>query len=75
MNIEKTFFVNGSKFSCKLNHLLLSSLVEKFLEKKNIEVKKVAVALNQTLIKKSKWEKTKIHENDRIEIVIPFAGG
>ena len=46
MNIEKTFFVNGSKFSCKLNNLLLSSLVEKFLEKKNIEVKKVAVALN-----------------------------
>ena len=27
------------------------------------------------MIKKSKWEKTKIHENDRIEIVIPFAGG
>ena len=32
------------------------------------------MALNETLVKKSEWNKTKISENDRIEIVVPFAG-
>ena len=40
-----------------------------------IKAKKIAVALNYNLVKKSKWEKTKICENDRIEIVVPFSGG
>jgi thiamine biosynthesis protein ThiS len=50
-------------------------LIEKFIEKKDIDSKNIAVALNETLIKKSEWNKTKVSENDRIEIVVPFAGG
>ena len=71
----KTFIINGNAFDCDLNNLVLVELIESFLRKNKIKAKKIAVALNYNLVKESKWKKTKICENDRIEIVVPFAGG
>ena len=75
MNTEKNFFINGLNYKYKLSEFHLNCLIEKFIEKKDIDSKNIAVALNETLIKKSEWNKTKVSENDRIEIVVPFAGG
>ena len=75
MIIEKNFFINGLNYKYKLSDFDLSCLVDKFIEKKGINSQNIAVALNETLIKKSEWKKTKVSENDRIEIVVPFAGG
>ena len=62
-------------FKCKLSNYSLGCLIDKFMEINCINSKNIAVALNENLIKKSEWNKTKISENDRIEIVVPFAGG
>ena len=75
MNIEKNFLINGLNYKYKLSDFYLSCLIDKFIEKKDIDSQNIAVALNETLIKKSEWKKTKVSENDRIEIVVPFAGG
>ncbi len=72
---EKKFIVNGNEFRCRLDSFLLSNLINEFLKKQKIQSKKLAVALNDDLIIESNWQKTKIFENDRIEIVTPFAGG
>jgi thiamine biosynthesis protein ThiS len=71
----KTFIINGNNFDCDLEDLVLVELIENFLRKNKIKPKKIAVALNNNLVKESKWKKTKICENDRIEIVVPFCGG
>ena len=36
--------------------------------------KNMAVALNNKIIKKEDWTKTKIQNSDRLEIVMPFPG-
>ncbi len=41
----------------------------------NIEPKGVAVALNEMIIPKSKWNDTMINENDNVEIVHAVQGG
>lgn len=71
----KTFIINGNNFDCDLDDLVLVELIDCFLRKKQINAKKIAVALNNNLVKESRWKKTKICENDRIEIVVPFCGG
>ena len=75
MNTKKNFFINGLNYRYKLSNFHLSCLIDKFIEKKGIDSNNIAVALNEKLVKKSEWNKTKVSENDRIEIVIPFAGG
>ena len=37
--------------------------------------KNMAVALNNKIVKKEDWTKTKIQNSDRLEIVMPFPGG
>ncbi|MGB1360566.1 MAG: sulfur carrier protein ThiS [Alphaproteobacteria bacterium] len=41
----------------------------------SIDTKGVAVALNEQVITKSKWNETNLNDNDVIEIVKPFQGG
>lgn len=71
----KNFIINGNNFDCNLEDLVLVELIDNFLRKNKIKAKKIAVALNNNLVKESKWKETKIYENDRIEIVVPFCGG
>ena len=44
-------------------------------ERKKIPLKKVAIELNQEIIDKSKLNKIKLKNNDRIEIVHFIGGG
>ena len=47
----------------------LINVLEKY-KKKNM-----AVALNNKIVKKEDWTKTKIQNSDQLEIVMPFPGG
>ncbi len=69
------YIINGKKFKCNLYEPRLTELIEKFL---NVDVdtnSMIAIAVNNELIQRSKWNKTIVKLNDKIEIVAPFFGG
>ncbi|MDC3091184.1 sulfur carrier protein ThiS [Rickettsiales bacterium] len=51
--------------------ITLFDILEKYLKQN----KNIAVALNFRLVSKSEWKKTKINDQDSIEVVSPFPGG
>jgi len=61
--------VNGEAREVEEN-LSLSSLLEKL----NLPVMRVAVELNQTVVRRATWAETTLRENDKVEIV-HFVGG
>ncbi len=61
--------INGVESEVKEN-LSLSSLLETL----DLPVARVAVELNQTVVRRSTWAETMLIENDKIEIV-HFVGG
>ena len=72
---KKIFLINGSSFVCKLKNPNLNDLIEIFLTENKKLSTKIAVAVNNILVERSKWKKKKISFNDKIEIVSPFSGG
>ena len=62
INGENKVFESSGEF-------YLINVLEKY-KKKNM-----AVALNNKIVKKEDWTKTKIKNSDRLEIVMPFPGG
>jgi thiamine biosynthesis protein ThiS len=72
---KKIFLINGSSFVCKLKNPNLNDLIEIFLTENKKLSTKIAVAVNNILVERSKWKKKKISFHDKIEIVLPFSGG
>jgi len=72
--MNEFYHVNGKKknFS-KGKEIYISDLVNEIFGNNN--KKQLAIALNFKLVCKSKWRKTKIKQNDKIEIVSAFTGG
>ncbi len=68
MNIK----LNGEELIIDNKISLYDFVLQRF---NNIEPKGVAVALNETIIPKSKWNDTVISENDNVEIVHAVQGG
>ncbi|RPI17396.1 MAG: sulfur carrier protein ThiS [Ignavibacteriae bacterium] len=68
MNIK----INGEE-SVLDSKITLNEFITKRLNGK--EPRGIAVALNMTIIPKSKWDETVINENDEIEIVTAVQGG
>jgi len=68
MNIK----INGEDIILK-EQMNLSDFVKMRLN--TTEPKGVAVAMNDTIIPKSKWKDTVVNENDNIEIVHAVQGG
>ncbi len=62
--------VNGKYVNIDKNQAL-----SKLLKKLKIPIKKVAIELNQEIIDKKNINKTKIQNNDKIEIVHFIGGG
>ena len=62
INGENKVFESSGEF-------YLINVLEKY-KKKNM-----AVALNNKIVKKEDWTKTKIQNSDQLEIVMPFPGG
>lgn len=49
--------------------------VAQLLSDLNIDVKKVAVELNLSILSRSEYSTVRLNENDRVEIVLPVGGG
>lgn len=68
------FFVNGEKYKMTAKKcFLLSDFITTYT--KNKKRNNLAVAVNNKLIVKSKWNSVKLKKNDKIEIVSPYPGG
>ena len=74
-NLINIYLINGKNFKCNLENPCLYDLMSFFLKKKIDEKCKLAVAVNDKLIKRDNWKRKKINLSDRIEIVTPFFGG
>ncbi len=61
---------NGEKLSIKENNL-----GQLLAEKSLLEKTGIAVAINSSVVSKSKWNDTILHENDDILIITAAAGG
>ena len=63
------------KFNGEILSVQVSSLSELMLDQNLNEKTGIAVAINSTVISKSKWDETKLQENDEILIITAAAGG
>ena len=72
---KNKYLINGEIFECELKDPLLNDLIRKFLQNDEVDSLKIAVAVNNVIIEKNKWNKQKIKFEDKIEIVAPFFGG
>jgi len=52
-----------------------ASSIETMVTQLNLEPKGIAIAVNQTVISKSEWNKTHLKENDNITIIKATQGG
>ena len=52
-----------------------SMTVEKLIELFNFQQYQLAVALNNQVVPKTKWQQTLLHENDHIIIIKAVSGG
>ena len=65
------YFVNN-----ELKEILEStSLFDVLVQMKIANQKGIAVAINNSVIPKSEWEKYKLNENDRVTIITATQGG
>ena len=70
MNNKKAFFLNGHKFIF-IKDITLNQIIDYFDYQNAIFV----VEYNDLICKQTKWKKTKICLNDRIEIISIVGGG
>ena len=66
-----TVFVNDKEISLPEDTISLAEL----LQQQNIPENGIAVAVNQQVISKSKWNTTHINNNDKIIIITATQGG
>ena len=52
-----------------------ASSIEAIVAQLEIDSKGIAIAVNQTVISKSEWDKTELKENDNITIIKATQGG
>lgn len=62
--------VNGAHAECA-DDLNISALVASHAG----ELRQVAVAVNNTVVPRSEWTHTSLHDGDVVELVSPTAGG
>ncbi len=74
-NLKNKYFINGKNYTCELEEPYLEELIEIFLNRSTLKNSKIAVAVNNQMVERSKWKKKKINFQDKIEIVAPFFGG
>jgi sulfur carrier protein len=63
--------INGYEKNYDMEKLSIQML----LEKEQIQINGIAIALNKVLIPKQKYSEFFLQNNDEIEIVTPFQGG
>jgi len=65
-------YLNGEEKALE-QKINLNDIISQYLNGK--EPKGIAVALNETIVPKQKWNETAINESDRVEIVHAVQGG
>ena len=70
MNTNKTFFLNGYKFSTH-NELQILDILYYFNYKNSLFI----VEYNNLICNQKEWSKVKIQTNDKIEIISIVGGG
>jgi sulfur carrier protein len=66
MNIS----INGKKFFSETD-----LTISEFLKKNNISENNIVVEINKEIITKNLWEKYKLNNNDKVEIITAVGGG
>ena len=62
--------INGKKFFSETD-----LTISEFLKKNNISENNIVVEINKEIITKNLWEKYKLNNNDKVEIVTAVGGG
>ncbi|MGE0569200.1 MAG: sulfur carrier protein ThiS [Bacteroidia bacterium] len=65
-----TIFLNGETTDIPQNLNLFELIADK-----KIQTKGIAIAINQSIIPKSEWDKTLLKENDNLLIITATQGG
>jgi|TARA_B100001059_G_C17305972_1_gene319713 sulfur carrier protein len=63
-------FINGKKFFSETD-----LTISEFLKKNNISENNIVVEINKEIITKNLWEKYKLNNNDKVEIITAVGGG
>ena len=63
-------FINGKKFFSETE-----LTISEFLKKNNISENNIVVEINKEIITKNLWEKYKLNNNDKVEIITAVGGG
>ena len=63
-------FINGKKFFSETD-----LTISEFLKKNNISENNIVVEKNKEIITKNLWEKYKLNNNDKVEIITAVGGG
>ena len=67
-------FINGEERQLATNTITLKTLLKTYYPHL-LEAKGIAIAVNQEVVSKDRWETYHLKENDKIEIVSAFQGG
>ncbi len=67
-------FINGEERQLTTNSITLKTLLKTYYPHL-LEAKGIAIAVNQEVVPKSRWENYRLKEKDKIEIVSAFQGG
>ena len=62
--------INGKKFFSETD-----LTISEFLKKNNISENNIVVEINKEIITKNLWEKYKLNNNDKVEIITAVGGG
>ena len=63
-------FINGKIFFSKTD-----LTISEFLKKNNISENNIVIEINKEIITKNLWEKYKLNNNDKVEIITAVGGG
>jgi sulfur carrier protein len=63
-------FINGKKFFSETD-----LTISEFLKKNNISENNIVIEINKEIITKNLWEKYKLNNNDKVEIITAVGGG
>jgi sulfur carrier protein len=62
--------INGKKFFSETD-----LTISEFLKKNNISENNIVIEINKEIITKNLWEKYKLNNNDKVEIITAVGGG
>jgi len=63
--------INDTKYSCEGNSAPLTRILKEY----NLPDKGIAIAINNTVVRKILWKQTTVHHGDSITVIKAVCGG